>query len=108
MPVKGAANLGDMAAHLASIERQTGRRPVAAEAEVEAECPEPFAHVWDWFYELASRRGAGVAGPNPLTHGDVQAWATMTGRDPTPTEVRLLLRLDDCWLAVTREAREAK
>lgn len=110
-PVKGAQNLGSLSDHLASIERQTGRRPVARQDEDEEEevpFPEVLGHVWDWFPELAARRGAGMAGPNPLTHADVLAWATMTGRDPTPDEVRLLLRLDDTWLAVIREAREAK
>lgn len=108
MPAKGAPDLGPMAAHLASIERQTGRRPVARdpfEGIDTADCPEVREYVWDWFVELATRRTGGAVGPNPLSHGELLAWATLTERDLTPEEVRLLMRLDDVALATLREAK---
>lgn len=94
------AGLGDMAAHLASLERQTGRR-VAPETP---DLPFPLVHLWQWFVtELAPRRSSSGFGPNPLSYGDVEAWARFTGRTPTPMEVRVLLRLDDCFMATLRQ-----
>ena len=44
-----------------------------------------------------------MAGPNPLTYQEVQAWARLTQRHPSPDEVRLLMRLDDRMLAAFRK-----
>lgn len=101
---KGAANLGSLADHRASIERQTGRRLPEAVAPVRT-LPVVLAHVWEWFTELAARRTGGPVGPNPITHGDIRAWAVTTGRDPTPEEVQLLCRMDDLAMTVFREAK---
>lgn len=67
--------------------------------------PEVLASVWEDFHELAARRTGGPAGPNPLSHQEVLAWALLTERDPTPWEVRLLLLLDDAMLTTLREAK---
>lgn len=110
-PVKGAPNLGSQASHLASVERQLGRKiAVAPKAKDggqvvetrERELPVVLAYVWDWFHELAARRTSGMA-LNPITHADVLAWSRLTDRDVTPWEVHLLLRLDDTALASLRE-----
>ena len=55
--------------------------------------------VWRDFLELAGRRGIGGMGPAPLTYRDLEAWGSLTGRRLSRLELRLLARLDDCWLA---------
>ena len=91
---KGAANLGPMSAHLASIERQTGKRPQMADpvgTVDDTDCPDVLRYLWDWFLELLPRRSGGALGPNPLSYAEVLAWAQLMERDVTPREVRLLL-----------------
>jgi len=107
-PVKGATGLGETAAHHASLERQLGRKPKVKDGDTlapadEVECPRPLQYVWEWFHELAARRTTGGMAPNPITHADVLAGATVTEQDPTPWEVRLILRLDDTMLGQLRE-----
>jgi hypothetical protein len=95
-----------MSAHLASIERQTGRRPVVKQdEEVREEPPEALRYLWTWYGELAARRTNSGMGANPLSFTEVAAWAALTRRDVRPNEVALLLRLDDLQLTVLREAK---
>lgn len=56
--------------------------------------PEEFAHVWLWFVELDEARTVSGFGASSISYVDIKAWAELTGRDPTPFEVRLLRRLD--------------
>lgn len=106
MPVKGAADLGDLDAHLAVIERQLGRPLELAGAPVSGvECPEPLAYLWGWFCELMARRGTNGFGVNPIGFDELDAWCRVLGRTLTPWEVRVLLRLDDTALAIMREAK---
>ncbi len=105
--MKGAPGLGSMAGHLAVLERQRGRpAEVVADAEAErVEYPFVLEHVWLWFNELGGRRTGHGAGPNPLSHTEVIAWATLREICPTPEEVQLLMRLDAAVLASTRETK---
>lgn len=91
-----------MAAHMASLERQTGRT-MREDVPV---MPWPLSHVWEWFVgELSGRRSSGGFGVNPITHAEIEAWARLTNRTPTPREVRLLLRLDDAMVHALRPRR---
>jgi hypothetical protein len=56
--------------------------------------PDALEYVWDWFWELSRTRRAGMAGPEPIGYADVDAWARLTDRRPTPAEVEALLSLD--------------
>lgn len=95
----GAAGLGSQAEHLASYERQTGRKlkapPEAKRLVEEPEFPTLLTYVWEWFGELGKRRSYHAAGPNPLTWSELEAWSRMTGTEPTHRECLLLFRLDD-------------
>lgn len=67
----------------------------AAAAELEGpECPEEAAYLVDWFWELWYRSGVGMAGPAPLSHRELDAWARLTRTDPDPLEVWALMQLD--------------
>jgi hypothetical protein len=78
------------------VARQTGREP---EGLVGPALPAELEGVWTAFHEIAGRRQLGSMGAGPLTYPDLAAWAALTGRHVTPFDVRILCRLDDCWLA---------
>lgn len=68
--------------------------------------PEEAEHLWAWFQELNLARTGSGFGPNPLSHAEIQAWAQLTDRAPSPAEVQALRALDVCWLAAQAKARE--
>mgnify|MGYP001627226070 CR=1 FL=1 len=68
--------------------------------------PEEAEHIWAWFQELNLARTGSGFGPNPLSHAEIDAWARLTGRAPSPAEVQALRALDVCWLAAQAKARE--
>lgn len=63
--------------------------------------PLPYClrHLWEWFGELADARSGGM-GPGPITFQDIDAWARLTGRHPTPWEVSVIRQLDGLWLSI--------
>lgn len=88
--------MGDQAAHLASIERQTGRR--LEQVDLEPEPPEALAYVWELYCELLPRHTSSGFGLNPLMPGDVESWARLTRRELKPFEVQLLFGLDQVFI----------
>jgi len=94
-----------MAEHLASAARQRGKVPKVAPTPA---LPAAAAHVWDWFAELAGQRTMGPMAPNPLTWGDVAAWAALTRRTVRPWEARLVMALDRCWVQSVAPPKEPK
>lgn len=65
-------------------------------------------YLWEWYEELLRDHWSSGFGLNPLTHGDVLDWAVLTRRQPSPLEVRLLLRLDDTFLKVANRKPATK
>lgn len=51
------------------------------------DCPKEIQYLFGWFTELRT-------GGEALTYREVQAWAELTGRSPTPDEVAALFTLD--------------
>jgi hypothetical protein len=90
-----------MADHLASLERQTGKRFRLAEEDVPA-IPWPVQHVWNDFMTVTMRRTSNGFGANPLGYAELEAFARLMGRTFTPWEVRLMFRLDDLLVAALR------
>ncbi|MCP3065845.1 hypothetical protein LXT21_44465 [Myxococcus sp. K38C18041901] len=80
-------------AHLEQVAKATGKAPPALVGEYAL--PEALAHVWGWFCELSGARGAGGFSIAPISFQDIEAWARLTGHQPTPAEVVLLRQLDD-------------
>lgn len=56
--------------------------------------PEPLAYLWEWWMDLHAARPEGQQGIAPLTYGELHAWCQLTGSNPTPWEVSVLLHLD--------------
>lgn len=71
------------------------------------EIPDAVEYLWRWHFEL--QRGRAFDGATgrvqPLGYRDVEAWARLMGRRPSPDDVDALLHLD----AVARnpDAKEA-
>ena len=63
--------------------------------------------MWEWFADLSRRRTFGAAAPNPITFAEIEAWARLSGHEPTPFEVSLLTRLDDALLSKPAEKKPA-
>ena len=74
------------------------------EAPEQPEIPHNVLHVWQWFFDLSSQRHSG---PEALTWADFEAWARLTGEEPTQQEWRMLVAMDRAYLkAVRRELKE--
>lgn len=82
------------------VERAAAAGSKVAQAELQGPVlPMSCAHVWAWFLELAAARSANGTSLNPVGFADIDAWARLTGRRPTPWEVGALRALDTVWLA---------
>lgn len=82
-------------ANLNVLARKGGTRAEEAIAELTARpLPDEMRYILNWHNELFGRCGVGMDGYDPLTWTSLHAWAEMTGRDPEPYEVDLLMNLD--------------
>lgn len=61
------------------------------------EIPPSVQHITRWFGELSDARGEGMSGPAAIRYVDIAAWSSLTGREPTPLEVRMLVLIDQTW-----------
>lgn len=75
---------------------------------VSPEVDDSVIYVWNWFIELNSQRTSNGFGANPITFVDIQAWARLTHREPTPWEVKTLRRLDATWLGELNKIRDSQ
>ena len=55
----------------------------------------------EWFNELQNARQSNGFGLSVLTYAEIGAWASLTGRTPTPFEVKLIKDLDVLFVAIT-------
>ena len=72
------------------------------------ECPDVLAHVWAWYLELASARGAGGFGPGAIGYADIDAWARRTLSSPSAHEVGVLRALDQVYMEVQAAEKKGK
>lgn len=57
--------------------------------------PEEVEYLVEWAYRLYGRSGVGFSAVNPLSYGEIEAWARLNDIDLTPEEVEALVVLDD-------------
>jgi hypothetical protein len=69
-------------------------------------CPEEFAYLRDWLYQIYGRSGVGFGDVAPLSWQTVESWARITGNRPTADEVEMLMALDQTLRKAAAEARE--
>lgn len=80
-----------------------------------AEVPEdpfiPLEHVWEWFWLLNGRRQSGFDSPNPITYGEIGSWSNLTRIIIAPSEIELLIAMDDAFLeqvSIERKSRSER
>ncbi|MCA1973885.1 MAG: hypothetical protein LDL44_13685, partial [Caenispirillum sp.] len=85
--------------------RRHGRALPAAE---EPGLPPEAEYLWRWFLDLHGARASSGFGPQPLSYGEIAAYAALHGLAPTPWEVGVLRDLDREYLkhAAEQAARE--
>lgn len=70
-------------------------------------CPEEFAYLREWLYQLYGRSGVGGMGDTaPLSWREIHAWAEFHGLRPSPDELDALMLLDSVLRKATSESRE--
>lgn len=70
----------------------------AFRVEVPEEPVISLEHVWNWFWLLNGRRKSGFDSPNPIGYDEVYSWSVLTRTIVTPSEVGLLMAMDDAFL----------
>ena len=59
--------------------------------------------VYSTFLELNKRRRWSEAGPLPISFEEIQAWGFCFASTLSVVEIKIILRLDDVWLAAYRK-----
>lgn len=92
--------------------KEVTRREFNAQAGVatpkQPSVPACAQHVWDWWWELNARRGPGFETIAPITYSDLYHWLLLTGKYVMPEEIDWLIQLDNAWLAIIIEERDAR
>lgn len=106
---KLAHRLKDGATYRQHLERaaQAGSPRARRELSEGPALPAACAYVWTWFLELHAARGSNGYGPNPIGFVELEAWARLTGRQPTPWEIAALRALDAAWLTEPKLEEDA-
>lgn len=69
------------------------------ELSPEYEPPDAARHVWEWFWDLSSRR---KTGPEAITYAEIGEWQRLTAAHVRPEEVEMLIKMDDAFLSEVR------
>lgn len=69
--------------------------------------PLPIQLVWSWFVALHAARTYGMAGPNPISFVEIEAYARLHRWPMEPRHVEVIRALDEEWLRQATEALPA-
>lgn len=78
------------------------------ETPPEPEIPWLFEHVWGWFWEISGQRQSGMNGADPIAWRDIAEWSRLTGNEPSPEELRMLLEMDATFRSAIADERSKK
>lgn len=93
---------GPLAEHLEMLRRNG----IAVDAALELpECPGELAHLVEWYTELRVWGRPGMSGPATLVWSDCDAWARAMQVRPRPSEWRVIMHLDQRYLAAAAKHR---
>lgn len=80
-----------------------------AAAELEEEIPPPrMRYLIDWFSELKAAAASSGMGPTIITWEAIAAWMAVTGREPSPWELRVIFDLDAVANQVALETKKTQ
>lgn len=91
-----------------AVTRAVYNEKAGADTPEQPEVPVYAQHVWDWWWELNSRRPAGFESLSPIPYAEIESWKRQTGRIVDPVETDWLIGMDNAWLSVIAEERQAK
>jgi hypothetical protein len=74
----------------------------------EPEVPEYVFYILEWFWQISSRRRSGMNGAESIGYADIACWRDLMQCDPTPQEIRVLLDMDDAFMAALAEEQREK
>lgn len=65
-----------------------------------ASVPFQAQHVWQWFWQLSTRRGHSAAGgPLAISWEAIRAWSELLNVQPEPVEIDMILHMDSAFMA---------
>jgi hypothetical protein len=82
----------------AELKRQLEAKGVAVMA-----IPAGGELLWRWFLDLSRTRRAGLAGPEPISYSEIEAYARSTRWPIEPRHVAVLRAMDDVWMEHARK-----
>jgi len=84
-----------------SSAKRQARLCAALQAALDGGTPRPPLGdypLWNAFAALSRRRGVGMAGANPITYAEIDAWCRLTRTPLEPHHLEIILALDAVWL----------
>jgi len=72
------------------------------------EIPQCAQHVWEWWWELNTRRPPGFDSLAPISYSEIISWLYLTGRYVSPEEIGWLIQMDNAWMNSIAEERKAR
>jgi hypothetical protein len=60
--------------------------------------PEAGRLLWHWFVALSATRTYHMAGPNPISHGEIAAYMRLYRWPLSDSHLSIIRALDDAWL----------
>lgn len=69
--------------------------------------PEGSDLIWQAFCDLSQARSHGPYGANPISYGEIAAWAALMHVPLRPDDVRTIVAMDQKWRGGRREAPKA-
>lgn len=89
-------------AHYESHYRQTGEMPAQL---VPVECDQSVKYLWEYFQSINARRTFTEAGPNPVPHEGLEAWARMRNIQLDRFELGALNMLEQVYLSIASKRK---
>jgi hypothetical protein len=65
-------------------------------------------YVLSWFWHLSNRRAPGFDGVAPISYTEIGSWTALTRTIVTPSEIELLVAMDNAYLEQIGIERTAK
>ena len=70
------------------------------------EIPDAVVHVWDWWWHLNARRQTGGESVQPISYSEIYHWSSLTRTQITPSEIEMIIQMDDVYLRSVAEERK--
>jgi hypothetical protein len=90
----------------AEVTRAEYNEAFGVEVPEAPEIPDAVIHVWSWWWELSNRRKPGGESLAPLTYSEIYHWSSLTRTQITPSEIGMMIQMDDAYLRTVAEERK--